>query len=214
MVRHVKMRALAANSSLARVTSGVASLAVLAAPVAIDLAGCGTTHADTPTAVAGFDAAARSSAPKGCTATVLATRATRARARLSRGRLQRTTSTRRVPDRALGRPARGGGRRRQAPPRSAAAGAAGNRHLTNLHHHARRAAVHRRRQRQRSRPSRHADGQRTARRSRAYVTSVWARQRLPHRGRGISRGPRALRSAGGDRSLGGSPSLAPGRCPS
>jgi hypothetical protein len=56
-----------------RMTSGVASLAVLSASIA--LTGCGTTHADTPTAALAFTQPRSSSEPKGCPAAVLAARA-------------------------------------------------------------------------------------------------------------------------------------------
>jgi hypothetical protein len=73
MASRLKMRAIAGSSSLVRVSSGVASLAVLA--VSIVLTGCGTTRADTPTAALSFAQPRSSSEPKGCPAAVLATRA-------------------------------------------------------------------------------------------------------------------------------------------
>jgi hypothetical protein len=73
MVSRSKMRSLAGSSWLVRVSGGVASLAVLA--VSIALTGCGTTHADTPSAALAFAQPRSSSEPKGCPAAVLATRA-------------------------------------------------------------------------------------------------------------------------------------------
>jgi hypothetical protein len=73
MVHPVKMRALAGNSSLARVISAVISLSLLGVSVAV--AGCGTTHTDTPAAGIAAVQPRSSSEPTSCSAAVLATRA-------------------------------------------------------------------------------------------------------------------------------------------
>jgi hypothetical protein len=77
MVRPVKMRALAGNSSIARARSAVTSLTVLAALVtAAVLAGCGSTSNTTPKAGVVANVVPRSSSePKSCSAAVLDTRA-------------------------------------------------------------------------------------------------------------------------------------------
>ncbi|MCW3018785.1 MAG: hypothetical protein JWN10_1093 [Solirubrobacterales bacterium] len=210
MVPPVKMRVLAGNSSLARVTGGVTSLAVLAVSVA--LAGCGTTHAGTPTAVIADVQPRSSSEPKSCSAAVLATRASVLERVYGEGvHSERVGSAESFIEhsQALRAAVESGDR---AAARVAAQALLATGHLTDLS--ITRAGqpfiavgtpavapVH---------------GTLTGARGApiaGYVTSVWSDSGFLAESRGISQGVVALRTGGGT-SVGGSPSLGAGTLPS
>ncbi|HTA33361.1 MAG TPA: hypothetical protein VK721_08045 [Solirubrobacteraceae bacterium] len=203
MLSPLKMCALAGSSSLVRVMSGVASLAVLAVSVA--LTGCGTTHADTPTAVLADAQPRSSSEPKSCPAAVLATRASVVERVYHEGvHSERVDSAEYLIEHSAGLRAAVEGANRPAA-RAAIQALLATGHLTDL-------AITRA-----GKPFiavgtpalAPVQGTLTGARGTAiasYVTSVWADNGFLSESRGISQGVIVLRTAKGT-SVGGSPSL-------
>lgn len=209
MVRPVKTRALAGNSSLARAPMAVTSLAVLA--VAAALVGCGATHT-TPTAVIADLQPRSSSEPKSCSAAVLATRASVLERVYREGvHGERVGSAEAFVEhsQALRTAVEGGNK---AAARVAAQALVATGHLTDV-------SITRNGQpfvavgSPAVAPIHGALTGARGNRIASYVTSVWSDNGFLAESRGISQGVVALRTGGGT-SVGGSPPLGAGALPS